>query len=380
MRTAPVTFSLSKQVLALALAALLLAPPSAFALLNIDGTRNQVFVFGNATFAYDSNVFAQSAPEGDYVFSASVGVELKRRAGIIAVNARAIFAYQQFAEFTDQSSWNPSFNLELNKTTGRTTGALTISAFRSSRADAAVNLRTQTWNFPIGLNVKYPVNDKFYLTSNTSYLQRSYVAENAGLLDYMDIGQSIDLFYVFTSKLDLVAGYRTRIGHTDVGTTTDHSFSFGVMNGLLPKVNGSVRLAYQIRETESGETFDQFSINTGLTWNATRKLTVSNSIGRDFNTTATGITVDSITAGLRANYVFTRKFQAEGGIAYGRNRFLGISPARRDDFFSWDLGATYSFNEHLRVTASYNYMKNWSTLSFSDFERSGYSVDVSSRF
>ncbi len=38
--------------------ALLTPPPHALALLNIDGTRNQVFVFGSATFGYDSNLFA----------------------------------------------------------------------------------------------------------------------------------------------------------------------------------------------------------------------------------------------------------------------------------------------------------------------------------
>lgn len=370
-----------QQALAAVLVALILAPPSAFALLNIDGTRNQVFVFGNLTIGYDSNIFAQSDATSDYIMTGSVGMELKRRAGIIAVNSRAVFAYQGFAENRDESAWNPSFFAEFNKTTGRTTGALTVSAYRTSRADAAVNLRTQTWNFPLGLNLKYPVNDKFYATSQSSYLRRSYTDSSSGLLDYTDYTQAFDFFYVFTSKLDLVGGYRTRIGKTNIGTTTDHGFSFGVMNGLLPKLNGSVRLGYQLRESELGETFDQFQVLTSLTWNATRKLTVTNSVSRDFSTTATGVTVDSVTASLRATHVFTRKLQADTGIAYGRNRFLGANqPARRDDFFAWDAGFTYSWNEHLRVAATYNYMKNWSTLSFSDFERTGYSIDISSRF
>lgn len=369
------------QFAALALIAAFIAPPSAWALLNIDGTRNQVFVFGNVTFGYDSNIFAQSEATDDYVVTGSVGVELKRRAGIISVNSRAVFSYQGFAENRDESAWNPSFFLELNKTTGRTTGAITVNAYRTSRADAAVNLRTQTWNFPLGLSIKYPVNDKLYVTSQSNYLRRSYTDSTSGLLDYTDYAQALDFFYVFTSKLDLVGGYRTRIGNTDVGTTTDHNFSFGVMNGLLPKLNGSIRVGYQLRETELGETFDQFQLMTSLTWNATRKLTVTNSIARDFSTTATGVTVDALTAGLRASYVFTRRFQAESGIAYGRNRFLGANqPARQDEFFAWDVGATYAVNEHLRFAATYNYMKNWSTLSFSDFERTGYSLDISSRF
>jgi hypothetical protein len=37
-------------------------------------------------------------------------------------------------------------------------------------------------------------------------------------------------------------------------------------------------------------------------------------------------------------------------------------------------------NEHLRLAVGYNYLHNWSSLSFADFERHGFSFEVSSRF
>jgi hypothetical protein len=359
--------------------ALFVPPPQALALLNIDGTRNQIFVFGTATFSYDSNIFAQKEAQGDYAIGASAGVELKRRAGIIAVNARAVFDYQRFNEFTDQTSWNPSFFAEFNKTSGRTTGALTINAFRTSRADTAINIRTQTWNFPIGLNLKYPINDKYYVTSQTGYLRRSYV-DAEQLLGYTDFTQSFDLFYVYTSKLDLLAGYRLRRGETSLGTTTDHNLTVGAANGLLPKVNGTVRVGYQFRNQDySGETYDQFTMMAGVAWTPTRKITVSGSVATDFTTTAIGGSVDTFSAMARLAYTFTRKFSVDGGIGYGRNKFLGGAP-RQDESFMWDAGFRYSWNQHFEVGGSYNYLRNWSTSSFSDFERSGYSVNVSSRF
>ena len=55
-------------------------------------------------------------------------------------------------------------------------------------------------------------------------------------------------------------------------------------------------------------------------------------------------------------------------------------PARRDTFFSWDVGARYKMNEHLQVGATYTYFRNWSTFDFSDFDRQGFSVDISSRY
>lgn len=361
--------------------ALLIPQQSVFALLNIDGTRNQVFVFGNFTVAYDSNINASAIPESDTIFTASVGAELKRRAGIIAVNARASFEYQKFSQLADQTAWNPTLYLELNKTTGRTTGALTINAYRSSRADSAVNLRTQTWNFPVGLNLKYPVNDKIYLTSTTSYLRRSY-ADTTALLNYTDYTQSLNLFYVYTSKLDLFTSYRIRVGQTNLGNTYDHHLGFGAEGALLAKLRGSVRLGYQTRQIDaSGENFDQLTLGASLFWNATRKLTLSSSISQDFTTTATGGTVDTFSTQLRTAFVFTRRVSVDASLGYGRNKFLnGNQVGRRDDFLSADLNATFALNEHLRFTASYNYLKNWSTVSQSDFVRDGYSLDVSSRF
>lgn len=372
-----------RRLAALCVLALLCSQQSVFALLNIDGTRNQVFVFGNITFAYDSNIFSAATDEsGDYIYNASVGVELKRRAGIIAVNARAVFVRQEFQKNKKQSAWNPTFYLEFNKTTGRTTGAITINAYRSSRADSAVNLRTQTWNFPLGLNIKYPINDKFYVTSGTGYLKRSYSDSTAGLLNYTDYSESIDVLYVFSSKTDLSFSYRIRVGQTTLGTTTDQALMFGLVNQIIPKLNGSVRVGLQRRTLDkTGGSFNQITASTDVTWIVTRKLNIQGIVSRDFSTTAVGGSVDSLSGQLRGSYDFSRRYQANGGLGYGRNRFLdGATQGRRDEFFSWDVGLTLNWSEHLRASFSYNYLHNWSTLSYSDFERSGYSLDISSRY
>jgi hypothetical protein len=150
---------------------------------------------------------------------------------------------------------------------------------------------------------------------------------------------------------------------------------------LLAKLNGAIRFGYQIREINGGESFNHFNALAALNWPVTRKLSLSSQISRDFNTIATGSSVDSTSVALRANYVFTRKADIEGGVAYGRNLFLGgLPPQRRDDFFSWDISGGYKFNDHLRLAASYNYLQNWSTLNFSDFTRHGFSLDIASRF
>lgn len=360
-----------------------LALPSGRALLNIDGARNQVFVFGSVAFGYSSNIFAESNGRADSTVTAQAGIELKRRAGIIAVNSTLKVDYQRFGKYTSENSLNPNFYIEFNKTTGRTTGAFTVNAFRESRSDSAVNVRTNSWNFPLGLNLKYPINDKLYVTSDTSYLRRRYT-ENTALANLTDYAEGIDLFYVYTSKLDLVAGYRVRITRTSIGNdSTDHWFNLGASGGLLAKLSGTVRVGYQLRQTTGAGAgnFAHLNALAALNWPVTRKLTFSGQIGRDFNTIATGSSVDSTSVALRASYAYNRKLQLDTGVAWGRNTFLGRNqPSREDNFFSGDVSARYKFNEHLNVGASYAWFRNWSTLSFSDFERQSFSLDIGSRY
>lgn len=356
--------------------------PAGRALLNINGARNQLFVFGNVGFAYNSNLYSEATGRGDYSVNATVGMDLKRRAGIIAVNSTFKVDYQRFGQYAQENVVNPSFLLELNKTTGRTTGSISLSAYRETRSDSAVNLRTSSWNIPVELNLKYPINDNLYVTSGTTSLQRRY-RDTAGLSNYTDYAEALDVFYVYTSKLDLIGGYRLRVSQSAKGAdSTDHWFNIGATGGLYAKLNGTLRLGYQIRTDQgSHENFSHVNALAALAWPITRKFSLSGQLSRDFNTIATGASVDSSNAALRTIYAYSRKLEFASGVGYGRNLFLGRTLGqRRDDVFSWDLGATYRFSEHLSLAASYSYFRNWSSASFADFDRHGLSFTIASRY
>ena len=352
------------------------------ALLNVDGTRNQFFTFGRVTYAYNSNLFAEATGRGDYSITASAGLELKRRAGLIGVNAMGKIDYEHFGKYANENAFKPNFYLELNKASGRTTGALTLSTFRETLSDSAVNLRTSAWNFPVELKLKYPINDKFYATSDTAYLQRRYT-DTTILRNLTTYSEGLDLFYVYTSKLDLLAGYRVRLAQTTQGLdATDHWFNVGASGGLFAKLNGTVRLGYQLRQAEGGrENFAHINALAALGWPVTRKLRLAGQLSRDFNTIATGASVDISGVSVRAIYAYSRKLEFDTGIAYGRNAFLGATQAQREDtFLSADLGARFKLNEYVSLAASYTYLHNWSSLNFADFVRQGVSFDLSSRF
>ena len=361
---------------------LLLGLVPSHALLNVDGSRNQFFTFGSVTYAYNSNLFAEASGRGDSSINASAGVKLKRRAGLIGLNTIGKIDYERFGKYSDENSVKPDFYLELNKASGRTTGALTLRAFRESLSDSAVNLRTSAWNVPVELDLTYPINDKFYATSNTAYLQRRYT-DTTILRNLTTYSEGLDLFYVYTSKLDLLAGYRVRLDQTTRGLdTTDHWFNLGASGGLFAKLNGTVRLGYQLRQAEGGrENFSHINALAALGWPVTRKIRLAGQISRDFNTIATGASVDISSVGVRAIYAYSRKLEFDTGIAYGHNVFLGATQAQREDtFLSADLGARFKLNEYVSLAASYTYLHNWSSLNFANFVRQGVSFDLSIRF
>ena len=362
---------------------LVLLLPNTQALLNIDGSRNQVFVFGSVTYGYSSNLFSQEEAVGDSSITASAGVELKRRAGIISVDASFKVDFTRFGTYADENAINPNFYIEFSKTTGRTTGSFSVSAYRETRSDNAVNLRTSSWNYPLALNLKYPINDKFYATSSTGFLSRRYTGSEALADKLVDITESLDFYRVYTSKLDLLAGYRLRVSRNSFDTgSTDHWLNVGATGGIVGKLNGTLRVGYQVREEQStNDSYNHFNYLAALGLPASRKLSLSAQASLDFNTIATGVSTENGNLALRATYTYTRKLAFDAGVAGGYAKFLGESQGGRyDEIFTWDVGARYRFNEHLSLSANYSYFRNWSNFDNSDFERQGFSFDIASRF
>lgn len=379
----PVPLRSAYRRLGLLLVALLALTPFARALVNFDGTRNQLYVFGGLTFGYDSNIYAEAEGRGDYSIIAQAGTELKRKAGLIAVDFTAKVDVVHYGEFTEEDSVNPNFALTLTKDSGRTTGSFSVSAYRETRSDAAVNLRTSSLNYPVSLDLRYPVHEKLYLTSDTEYVHRTY-EDNAALVDYSDISEALDFFYTYSSKLDLLAGYRFRLSEAAVyGRAYDHWFSVGATGGILPKLTGTFRVGYQLRDVEIGspDHYDHFNFMAGLTWPVMRKLSISLNALRDFGTIATGESVDTSSLSLAALYTYNSKLQFTSSVGTGRNDFLGDTQNdRRDTFFNWDLVATYKMNEHFQLGATYVYFRNWSSIPVGDYENHRVSVTLSARY
>ena len=389
-----------RQAIRLQLTAILagcLACPPASALVTLNDSHDHIFV--NTTFgvSHDSNIFATNDSPGDFVYSTGLTAEYSRRAGWIGVNASVSMGASRYGKVKNQNFSNPSYSLELQKQSGRTTGALSISAARESRADAAVNLRTQSWNYSAGLNFHYPIIERYSVSGGLGYSGHTY-SGNAALSNLATYSANLDLLYLLPRERDLIVGYRYRYGETSRNTgSADHSLTVGVNGPLLFGLNGAVRVGYQTRVPKgivvgSGN-FSAWTANASTTYAINRKISLTGSLAKDFSTTATDSSVDSTTATLDAKFSYSRRLSFSLTSGWSDSHFLGetgrivlsssplvLGPNRHDQSANWGASIGYSRSEHLSLSFGYTWFSNWSTISYADFIRTGWSLSMSSRW
>lgn len=372
-----------RAAVALLLSACLLCPP-ARALVTFNDGKEHLFITGTAGVSYNSNIYARAGGSSDTIYSAGVLLEYTRRAGLIGVNGSLGLDLSQFTDNRDENFLNPRFGLEFVKTTGRTTGELSLSAARENRADTAANIREQSWDYSAGLHFKYPVIDRYSISGNLAYDSREYGA-GSGLTDLHTYTVGADLLYALTEQRDLMAGYAYRYSETSANSAyDDHSFTVGVTGRIITHLNGTIRAGYQVRRPH-GATVDGdyrgLTASGSLNWAVSKKLSFTGLLTKDTSVTSTDISIDSLSANLDAQYVFNAKLSVFANVGGGDSKFLGaIGNNRRDQFFTFGAGVNYTMMQQFKATLAYTYFENWSTLSFADYDRNTLTLSLSSRW
>lgn len=373
-------------------------PVSMRGLVTLNDGHDRIYVNGNVSMGRDSNIFTNSDNIGDYVYTSALSAEYTRRAGWISVNGRASVTSSRFASLKGQDFNNPSLGLEFNKQSGRTTGTLTLSATRESRADAAVNTRSTSWNVPVGLNLKYPISGTYTLVTGFDYMSRKYLDEEA-FKSLRTYSASIDLIHVWTNERDISAAYRYRHSQTGVvSSNTDHMFSLGLTGKLIRGINGSLKLGYQHSTSEGPARlppFNGWTISSPVTFPfGSKRLNLSGSFAKDLTITATGAIVDTTTVTFDTKYVPIARWTILAALVFGDSRYLGESgrvvlapgpPAilgarRHDDYITASTSLNYSLSEKLKASLAYSWFKNWSTISYGDFVRASWTMTASTRW
>ena len=365
------------------LAGLAVAAPPAHALLRFDEV-NQVNIRLTSSVAWDSNLTAQSNGIEDYTFSAGLGLDFARHAGLLSLDVSADVTASHYQTHSGMDTTDPRFSLTISKGTGRLTGGLNMGISRSAVADPTVNLRTTSWSTPLSLHLHYPINSRYSLNSDTAMAQRNYTGTDA-LANYADLSEALSLAYALTSKLDMTATCRARFSSTSYQTRDqDYATTVGFTGSVGPKLHGSLSAGYQTRTTTlGGKTYAGMNANADLTWNPWRAVTVTGQLSRDFSTTARAASTDSLTAGLSTDLALGRKFTVGAGITGANTRFLDgglLLAGRQDRTLGENAHVGYRLTEHLSLSlAAMTSRTRSNSAGFSRVQR-GWSLSATSQW
>jgi len=336
--------------------------------------KDLIFVSGSYGAGYDSNVFMRSQSQHSFTQNASAAVDYSRQAGLIGVTLNASLYAGRFDGITGQNYLDPSVAVSFRKRYGRTTGSLALSGRRESQPDPDAGERTRSWNFITDLDLRYPVNDRYYLTNSFHTTTRQY-ANSSAFSDLATFTDSVAVNYIYTSKLDLNAGYSIAVSDTSGNTSAyDHSLTIGATGSILPKLAGTIRVGVQRRNSDSAtagrEHFNAFTSGTSLKWAYSRRFALVADLNEEFSTTSTDISVNRASAGLHANATVATRWTVNTGVAYTASDYLGqAGGGRKDDMIQFDATLSVAITTHIKASAAYVYMDNNSNSPRADFDR-----------
>ena len=375
---------------AAAVLAIAVACPKALALVSLEDGKDHLFVDGTFEMGYDTNVFTNSQDKGSTVYEGSLGVEFTRRAGWIGVNGNVSINYARYSAFRAQNYDDPKFSLEFTKQTGRTTGSITMSVQREDRADVTVNTRDPSWNYDFGVNVQYPVIERYTISGSFDFTRVDYVDKQL-FTDLSTYSGNLYLYYVLNEQRDLFFNYRSRYEDEANGSyDIDNAVMGGVSGRVYGPFNGSLQVGFQertpYRSVDTG-TFEDITANGSATWNIDRRDQLTASLSRDYSNTAQAQNIEVTEAGLTYQDSINANSSGTLGANFGENRFLGvegiIEPLGRrrvDWFYSLSASYYYMINEHLKFSLNYTYYRSYSTLAYAEFPRQQINLTLSSHW
>lgn len=366
--------------LAPVLAAAFLCAAPARALLVLEQGRAQLNVMTAVDVAWDSNVFSNSTEASDLYTTARLALEYERKAALIGIRADAEWAYSRFEDFSEQNTVQPSLKVILDKKRGRLVGNARLVWRKANEADNEANTRTRFTESSGDFTLKYPINHRFSVSGTTSYEDRRFA--DGALYDRSIFSQGIDVFRVYSSKLDLFAGYRVRT--TDLAAapgSTDHALTVGATGKLLPRLDGTVRTGWQWRRVEGAGTLPAWTAAAAAIWTPRNNISVELRATRDFSVTSTAFTTDGLSFSLESRYTTPRKLGLTAGAGWvDTDFFLLATETRADEHVYLRFGADYPITPRIKATASVVFERNWSTFAFADYDRRLFNLGITARF
>lgn len=340
------------------------------------GDGAELFLTGTLGVRFDDNIYLADNGEDDIIFDINPGVELTF--GKDAQLKGALTLADNFANYADNSNLNTNlfqadfltkyddgkmklgFSAgyhELNQNTFQTRGLVRRDVFNAG-ADGEVEISQLT---AVGAGV--------------NFVHENY--KRSGYTDSDSLTIPLDLFYRWTPKVDLSAGYRYRDYTVDLGEdSTDHYFNIGARGEFTPKLTGRFTVGYNQRDLDRSGEDSMLGLDASLAYEISPKTSLQLGASNDFGTSPQGQQQENLVFNGMITTKISEEWSLNGGLSW-RSIDYGT---RTDDYWEGLLGTMYTINANVRILASYTYRDYASDLRGADFKNNVFSVAASFRY
>ena len=329
------------------------------------GDDLNVFFNGSTTIGYDSNITLDDSDEASDVFLLmKPGIEFdygRGNANLNAIIGANIIAY---LDESDYDSTTGFFRLKGGYEGARLSlnSHASIEEIESNTNNINVVrelVRRRVYTF--GIDGNYELTEKVELESGFNFISTDYRNFEDTFNDEDRYSIPFNIYYAFSPKLDLSAGYRyTRTDVTDDNDRNDHFFNLGFRGEVAPKLEGQLKAGYRYRDISGDSNTGTLGIDSDLRWAFSPLTSFTLGAKRDFDTGGRGESLRTTETNFKVIHAFTPLISGEGTLRYKNYTYTDSS--REDDNYSYGATLFYQPIEYLAFSFGYTFLDNDSNL------------------
>ncbi len=352
--------------------------------------KGEVIFDSKVDVEYDSNVSANSDEISDLIGRITMGIAFEQLERSVAnVIARAEVEAIRYVDLKEFDAENLSLDLEFSYPNNQESNAyyeFGVNWSKATRSNFQVGQVVESEQFGISGSYRAYLNEKSGVRMSGGFGQNSFT--DSSLSDSDDMSFTTDYLYRYSSKLNLVTGYRYRElenqgGASGVSTSqSSHTFDIGVDGKLRPKVAGDISLGIQFLDNSGSMASAEganFYYDIGLAWQANSRTSVSLSGSGDFQNSPNGGFNNRRDIEMRLTQSSRSRSSRSIGLIYAQSDFSGLN-SRKDDSITLNSQYQHNLAENKRLGLSADYEIRESNSDFFSYDRLRLALDFQASF
>ena len=352
------------------------------------GDGAELFVTGMVGIRADDNIYMANKAQSDTIFDFHPGLELTF--GKDAQVKGSLTLVDDFSNYSSNSSLNTnlaSANFNSSFDDGKMKLSFTAGYQETNQNTVDVRPTGPTGGlirrdaFTAGGKGETEISEITSVAAGVTFTHTRF--RRAGYGNSDDYTVPLNIYYKWTPKVDLSAGYRYRYYETTITqNTTDHFLNVGARGEFSPKLKGDFAVGLMRRDFAKGGSNDMLGVDASLTYEVSPKSSLHLGASASPDTSPQGAQQKnySVNGALTTN--ISEQWSVNAGLSYRGIEYQpsATSAGRTDDYMEGSLGATYVVNAYTRLVGAYAYRHNGSKLAGGDFTNNVFSLSASLRY